>query len=126
MRPNKRQSSASEHQIQSAFIQGLGYLENLHPQLALSFAVPNGGLRNVITAAKLKREGVRAGVPDWVLPWPCGAFKGLMIEFKSETGRTRAEQKGYISSAKAWGLRVEVCKDAEKAMQIVREYLEGA
>ena len=33
----------------------------------LLFAVPNGGRRNKIEAANLKRQGVRAGVADLIL-----------------------------------------------------------
>jgi len=34
------------------------------------FAIPNGGKRNRIEAAKLKRQGVKPGVPDIFLPAP--------------------------------------------------------
>lgn len=33
-----------------------------HPELALMFAVPNGGHRHPVVAAKLKAQGVKAGV----------------------------------------------------------------
>lgn len=34
------------------------------------FAIPNGGSRNKAEAAKLKAEGVSAGVPDLFIPIP--------------------------------------------------------
>ena len=45
------------------------------------YAIPNGGQRNKIVAAKLKAEGVLAGVSDLHVPaW------GLWIEMKREKG----------------------------------------
>ena len=37
------------------------------PELDLLYHVPNGGSRNQLEAANLKRQGVKAGVPDLVL-----------------------------------------------------------
>ena len=45
------------------------------------FAIPNGGARNITTAARLKVEGVSAGVPDLYVP----AWK-LWIEMKRTKG----------------------------------------
>ena len=42
-------------------------LQTLLPRDAFLFAVPNGGYRNKIEAANLKRQGVIAGVPDFIL-----------------------------------------------------------
>lgn len=52
----------------------------------LLFAIPNGGQRNVIVAAKLKAEGVRAGVPDLFLAVARHGFHGLFIEMKKPKG----------------------------------------
>lgn len=46
------------------------------------FAVPNGGNRNAKEAARLKREGVKAGVSDLVLAIPRFGFHGLFLELK--------------------------------------------
>lgn len=40
------------------------------PELALLHHIPNGGSRNQLEAANLKRQGVKAGVPDLCLPVP--------------------------------------------------------
>ena len=48
--------------------------------LGLLFSVPNGGGRSSIAeAAKMKREGALAGVPDLVLPTPDGV---VFVELK--------------------------------------------
>jgi len=55
------------------------------------FAIPNGGARNITTAARLKVEGVSAGVPDLYVP----AWK-LWIEMKrTEGGVVDKNQKDW-------------------------------
>ena len=46
----------------------VAYARNTYPQLDLLYHVPNGGKRNQKEAFNLKRQGVRAGVPDLCLP----------------------------------------------------------
>ena len=51
-----------EHRLQCACVRWFAYQ---HPELkGTLFAVPNGGQRNALVAAKLKDEGVTAGVAD--------------------------------------------------------------
>lgn len=42
----------------------------------LIYHVPNGGHRHKLVAVKLKEQGVKAGVPDLVLPMPVAATSG--------------------------------------------------
>lgn len=51
----------------------------------LMYAIPNGGARSSITGARLRDEGVLAGVPDIFLPCPSGGKHGLYIEMKRQT-----------------------------------------
>ena len=46
------------------------------------FAIPNGGKRDAAEAAHMKRQGVRAGVPDLCIPLARGGYHGLVIELK--------------------------------------------
>ena len=57
---------------------------NIHPELAMLYAVPNGGRRDKAEAAHLKMQGVKAGVPDLCLAVPKGKYHGLYIELKVE------------------------------------------
>jgi len=95
-----------------------------HDSLRLLYAVPNGGDRNKIVAAKMKREGVKPGVPDYCLPVARSGFHGLYIELKSLTGYASAEQKNWIEDLRAEGYRAEVCRGWEQAWAVLREYLE--
>lgn len=81
---------SEEHQIQAAI---MDYLDGALPSSCYAFAVPNGGKRNAITGAILKREGVKAGVADIIVlrnPGLCA-----MIEVKTKTGSLSNSQKAY-------------------------------
>ena len=58
------------------------------PWLKGMFAIPNGGYRAKATAARMKRTGTRAGVPDIFLPVSNGREHGLFIEMKRRKGGT--------------------------------------
>lgn len=53
-----------------------------YPELDMLYHIPNGGSRNKIEAANLRRQGVRSGVPDLCLPVARGNYHGLYIELK--------------------------------------------
>ena len=95
-----------------------GWLAINHPDLDY-FAVPNGGNRNIVTAIKLKAEGVKAGVPDMFFP----ALK-LFVELKrAKGGRLSPEQKYWIETLTRAGYRVAVCKGAAEAVKVITEEL---
>lgn len=60
------------------------------------FHIPNGGSRNIIEASKLKKMGVKAGVPDLQLIVPNGLIHGLWIELKSKAGKLQPSQRLMI------------------------------
>lgn len=94
------------------------------PKLApLLFAVPNGGSRNKIEAANLKRQGVRAGVSDLILLFPRGGHGALLIEMKYGKGRQRKSQKDWQQVTEAAGYRYVICRSLDEFMGEVRNYL---
>ncbi len=95
------------------------------PALALLFAIPNGGRRDAVTGAKLKAEGVKAGVPDLFLPVPSGPFYGLFIEMKIPGNRVSREQAQWLRQLSASGYRAEVCYGWEAAAKVLSNHLEG-
>jgi hypothetical protein len=115
----------TESQTQCAFVSWLRIYEHHHPELKLGFAVPNGGARNIATATRLKKEGVKAGVPDFLFPLPRGGFAGLAIEFKREaTGRISPAQDAYIAALRLHGCwQVLICTDWHSASRAVLDYL---
>lgn len=94
------------------------------PELELLFAVPNGGWRAPKTAAKLKAEGAKPGVPDLVLPVARGGYFGLFVEMKRVAhGTASASQRAWHARLGAEGYRVELCRGAEAAQAAILAYL---
>ncbi|MGI4841053.1 MAG: VRR-NUC domain-containing protein [Janthinobacterium lividum] len=93
---------------------------------ALIYHVPNGGHRHVVVARELKKQGVRAGIPDLVLPMARGGYFGLYIEFKAtppNDAPVSAEQQARISALNAQGYLAIVCRGHFDAMEALRTYM---
>ena len=112
-----------EHDDQVAFFEWIEWNLTKIPELDYFFAVPNGGERNKIVGAKLKREGVRKGIPDTNLPLACGEYIGLYIEFKHGKNKLSSDQEKWAKKLRKAGHRVEVCYGWEAAVVITKEYL---
>ena len=86
----------------------------------LIFSVPNGGSRNVVEAANLKKEGALAGVSDLIV---VADHKVLFVEMKAPRGRQQQTQKEFERRVEVLGHKYVVCKSVEDFMQKVREWL---
>lgn len=112
-----------EHRAQVAVMTYATLARAEFPELALLFAIPNGGARNVIVARKLKAEGVKPGVPDLFLPVPRGSWHGLFIEMKAEGGRLSDLQEQWRVGLQQQGYRVAVCYGSHAALDVLQAYL---
>ena len=110
----------SEHDTQAAFFQAMA-LKNI-PGVELMHAIPNGGHRHIAVAAKLKKEGVKAGVLDVQWPVARGGYIGLAIEFKHGTNGPSREQVARITALQKEGWCVAVCWDWQAAVRVVEGY----
>jgi hypothetical protein len=83
-------------------------------------AIPNGGQRNIATAARLKAEGVMRGVPDLYVPaWM------LWIEMKkSSGGRISPEQKDWHNYLQTINQNVIVTAGFEDAKLQIEDFIE--
>jgi hypothetical protein len=115
---------SSESLTQTWFIKWTWINYRKYPELRLGFAVPNGAwTKNIMMAMKLKREGMRPGVPDWMLPVRSRQYIGLAIEFKYGKNKLTKEQTIYQALLREQGWQVETCWDWKVAAGIVEEYL---
>jgi len=115
----------TEHEEQCTVIDWARWHVRLEPRLALLHAIPNGGLRNKTVAAKLKAEGVKAGVPDLCLPVPLARVHGLYIEMKRiRGGASSTEQDWWLEALRREGFECHVCCGAENAIRILKSYLQ--
>ena len=96
-----RRPLLSEHIEQRDYVQ---WFRQTYPGVRI-LAIPNGGARSPATAARLKVEGVCAGVPDLFVPeW------GLWVEMKrAKGGKVSKDQKDWLDYLANCGYRVIVC-----------------
>lgn len=86
------------------------------------FAIPNGGRRDPKEAAHLKRQGVRAGVPDLFLPVAAGSYHGLFIEMKAGKNRATRAQESWLRLLRGNGYASFVCYGADSAIECIKTY----
>lgn len=114
----------TEHQEQKAFFEWWDAWSRNLPYLA--FAIPNGGARNAVTGAMLKREGVLKGVFDIFIGWPRNGKHGILIEMKRRKGgEVTKEQISFKAKMEAAGYECHICKGWEEAKQVVVNYAFG-
>ena len=117
-----RKASASEHDLQVSCVR---WFRLEFPEYAsLLMAIPNGGRRDYVAAAKLKAEGVVPGVPDLFLAVPSGGWHGLWVEMKNgKAGEVSPAQREMHEKLRAQGYAVDVCRTFEDFVMTLRDYL---
>jgi hypothetical protein len=113
----------SEHDEQATLNSWVERNKHKYQGLEFFFAIPNGGFRHITTARKLKREGVKAGIPDTFLAFPRGNYAGFFIEMKFGKGKLSPAQREWFIKFKSASYRCEVCYSFEEARTLLLEYL---
>ena len=108
---------------QEALFSWAAYNTGRMPELEYMHHVPNGGKRDAATAIALKRQGVKAGVPDICLPAPRGIYHGLYIELKAGRNTTTAKQRSWLDYLRQQGYFTAVCYGWQTAAELVERYL---
>ena len=98
--------------------------EAAYPELKMLHHIPNGGMRNKREAARLKKQGVKPGVPDICLPVPRGQYHGLYIELKRvRQGRETEAQTAWIAALNEQGYYACTCYGWMNATTVLLMYL---
>ena len=115
----------TESEEQQLVFEWAAFMELSDQRLKLLYHTPNGGVRPRATAARLKLEGVRAGVPDICLPVPDKGYHGLYIEMKKRdrSNHPTREQMNWIEMLSDQGYRATVCYGADEAIEEISKYL---
>jgi len=89
--------------------------------------VPNGGNRNVVTGAKLKKQGTKRGVPDVLIFEPPAKRPhrdkaGVAIELKRQKGgRLTKHQKEWLEKLKKCNWVTRRCNGADQAIDLIEK-----
>lgn len=96
--------------------------ENRYTFLEWMFHCPNGGGRSAAEAGMLKAMGVKAGVPDFMLPFPAEHWKGLAVELKSKDGVLSGKQRLWLQKSYHDGWVVGVARTLDTYISLVDSY----
>ncbi|WP_311560856.1 VRR-NUC domain-containing protein [Prevotella bivia] len=118
----RKRPSDEEHRIQCSCVR---WFNLKHRKLkGRLFAVPNGGKRDALTGAKLKAEGVVAGVADLILLVPNRFYGALLVEMKTLTGRQSKSQKDWEQIITSEGdYKYVVCHSLDDFIREVDDYI---
>lgn len=118
----KRVVKHEEADIQTEFFDKVFKVFPTLPRKLL-FAIPNGGSRNKVEAANMKKQGVTPGVADVILLIPKKGYASLCLEFKTASGRQSDEQKEFQKQAEMCRSKYVIVRSAMEAIETVKKYL---
>ena len=101
----KQMQHLTESQLQIQVFEWAQLMTGKYPELSLLYHIPNEGKRSIYYGAKLKREGLKSGVPDICLPIPKGSYCGLYIELKVGKNKPTKNQEYWLFSLSKAGHR---------------------
>lgn len=84
------------------------------------FSIPNGGRRDRITGAILKREGALAGAPDLQIVGPDGFC--VFIEIKNEKGRLSEAQKVFRDWCGENRVPYAICRNKSDVQNVLMDW----
>ena len=109
---------ATESSLQMAVA---SYLDDILDHALVQWThIPSGGKRSKITAANLKRQGVKRGWPDCVLLY---LGRVLFIELKrTKKSKTLPKQTEFAAWANAHGFPTVICRSLGGVENALLEY----
>ena len=114
----------TESQIQQQFVSWLEHKSLTDSRYANFFKVPNETRGNFAWLTKMKREGLKKGVPDMLCIEPRPPFRGLALEFKCKGGKISKEQQVWLNRFRAAKWLAKVVYTVEQAIAVAEQYME--
>lgn len=115
----------NEHEHQVSLFNWAKLNEGNYPELELLYANPMGGKRPKRTAARMKAEGAKAGIPDITLPVARHGHHGLYIEMKTGKNKPTDSQAWWLLELSKQSYYARVCYGWEEARDVLVTYLEA-
>lgn len=112
---NVDSDDVSEHKLQTMV---LTHLTVAGRRDIYWFAVPNAARRSMQTAARMRSEGMRAGIADICVMFPDGIASWL--ELKTPRGVQSIQQKGFQAICQRLRHRYALARTFDEAVAVLR------
>lgn len=120
-----KKPKARRRQLESSLqIACFATLRKKYP-LLMGWHCPNGGKRGEIEAARFKRMGVLAGVPDVFIAHPSGKYHGFFCELKAGKNSLTDNQKVICDALLARDYYVCEARSVEEFEAHIEQYLDS-
>ena len=121
-------AAPSESLEQEAIVEWLNYHIVLKDYF---FKTNNEGKRSEVQGNRLKRQGLRPGVSDIFIYYPCSGYHGLFLEVKrnkkyslsEQSTSTWIAQEKFLNIVKSIGYSGERCYGFDDCKRIIEAYL---
>ncbi len=100
-----------------------------YPDLKWLTHIGHGGMKDPITAGNMKAEGLKPGLPDYLLLVKHNGYACLWIELKRPaangkySGRVTKFQEEWLEQALKCGHKAVVCFGYKDAISVIERYL---
>ena len=116
-----------EDDMQISIASYLDYINVLwfHPanERQLNVRVNKKGIAYSPLGAKLKRKGVKSGVPDIIILEPRGKYHGLMIEIKVGYNKPTPNQNKWIAELNKRNYLAIISYSLDECISVINKYL---
>ena len=89
------------------------------------FHIPNEQKMSVQAGWRMNQAGRKAGVADYHLAVPCGAYPCLWMEVKTEKGQLTVDQQYFLEEMRAGGYGACVAYGYYEAIEILDAWMAG-
>jgi len=107
-------STISEHDLQSELVEHLEKVPDMYV-----FAIPNAGFRTLRMGARMKREGMRAGMADLGVMMPAGRIGWLELK-RAKRSQQSIQQKAFQQRCLRLGHPYAIVKSLDEAKKILK------